>query len=249
MGLELTQIESEIKQLQADIVNHQVFQKIKTLDGLCKFLEGHVYAVWDFMSLLKAIQKNVTYPFIPWRPSSFDKNLVRIINEIVLEEESDLIEGIGPIDHFTLYLDGMVDVGANVNKILHACLANDLSELSSAENRFVSFHFDLAKQGNLESQVGAFFFARESLIPSMFTAFLENLTASLREENFMITRRTLLYFKRHIEIDGGKHRDLSKKVMEIVCGGDSTKQLAALVAARDSLLHRKELWDDISSRF
>lgn len=248
MILECNQLQVEIEQLQAEICGHHVYGKILNLEWLCKFLEGHVFAVWDFMSLLKAIQKKVTFQELPWRPSSFDKRLVRIVNEIVLDEESDLVEGVGPIDHFTLYLDGMVDVGANVNKIMHACLTNDLSELSIAERSFVSFHFELAKNGSLESLVGAFFFARENLIPGMFHSFLSSLADSLHENNSSMTKRIHLYFNRHIEIDGNKHGDLSRTVMKMVCGDDLNKTHAALVAARTSLQLRKALWDDISSR-
>jgi len=68
-------------------------------------MEHHIYAVWDFMSLLKALQAAVAPAQSPWMPSSRPE-LRRFINEIVLGEECDEYNVAGMrrfISHFELY--------------------------------------------------------------------------------------------------------------------------------------------------
>ena len=64
----LENLELEIGHLRNQLVNHPVYANIKDLDGLKCFMESHVYAVWDFMSLLKALQINLTCVSLPWVP-------------------------------------------------------------------------------------------------------------------------------------------------------------------------------------
>ena len=73
--------------------------------------QNHVFAVWDFMSLLKVLQRHLTCVDIPWEPKGFRESR-RLINEIVLGEESDFVGGQN-ISHLELYLDSMKDAKAD----------------------------------------------------------------------------------------------------------------------------------------
>ena len=72
-----------------------------------------MFAVWDFMSLLKAIQRELCGVGVPWVPSP-NLQATRLVNEIVLGEESDEDGEGGYASHFVLYRRAMQRCGANV---------------------------------------------------------------------------------------------------------------------------------------
>ena len=40
--------------------NHKIYFSIKNIDHLKTFMNSHVFAVWDFMSILKYLQNQLT---------------------------------------------------------------------------------------------------------------------------------------------------------------------------------------------
>ena len=108
----LDETQSERNQLK----NHPIYNSIKTEKHLHVFMENHVFAVWDFMSVLKSLQKEFTCVEIPWRPKT-NGNLSRMLNEIVLAEESDVDRYGQYLSHFEIYYHAMKEAGADTKKI------------------------------------------------------------------------------------------------------------------------------------
>src|SRR6267378_3457341 len=108
-----------VERLKEKLTRHPIYESVETLRDLRCFMEHHIYAVWDFMSLLKALQAAVAPAQTPWMPSS-RRELRRFINEIVLGEECDEYNVDGTrrfISHFELYLLSMEEVKADTGPI------------------------------------------------------------------------------------------------------------------------------------
>jgi Protein of unknown function (DUF3050) len=79
-------------------------------------MQMHVFAVWDFMSLVKRLQSELTSNSLPWIPA-LSARIARFTNEVVLGEESDVGPDGKPISHFELYLRAMDEIGADTTEI------------------------------------------------------------------------------------------------------------------------------------
>tara|TARA_R110002126_G_scaffold127718_3_gene270097 strand:- start:2271 stop:2939 length:669 start_codon:yes stop_codon:yes gene_type:complete len=211
-------------------------------------MESHVYAVWDFMSLLKALQINLTCTLLPWKPV-INTNTARFINEIVLEEETDVNE-LGVLkSHYEMYLDAMVEVGADTTKISEFLNSIDEldsvlktiqnSDLNAAVKSFLSFTFEMINTQQPHKIAAAFTFGREELIPDMFLKIVE----SAGKDAYP---KLEYYLRRHIELDGDEHGPLSIKMIQELCGDDQVKWYEVVECSENALQQRINLWNHIA---
>ena len=229
-----------IRAEQDRLVTHPLYKEIKDLKSLRAFMETHVFAVWDFMSLLKSLQREITCVSVPWRPSGYSSELLRFINQIVLGEESDVDQNGKAVSHFELYLSGMDEVGADTSTIRSFIKAPDLDLIPESARDFVKYNLSLAESGTPVEVASAFFFGREKLIPEMFDSMVKIL------ESHRIEAPTFKYYlERHIEVDGGEHGPLAERCLKELIGENPESQRLAEKTALESLKARSSLWDKV----
>jgi hypothetical protein len=242
-------------QPQKDILlQHSLYEKVKTIDDLHKFLESHVYAVWDFMSLLKALQSKLTCTTTPWFATENPETRY-LINEIVLAEESDLTLDGKRLSHFEMYVEAMQSCGAQTSE-LEAFLQNVIdtknvfiaikqSNLHPNVKAFLDFTFRVIEEGKVHKIAACFTFGREDLIPNMFTEILKNFQQNFPETDLS---KLIYYFERHIELDADEHGPMAMQMITELCQDDQQKWAAVEEVSIQALEKRIGLWNAIEEK-
>jgi len=249
----LDKIQQEISPLREKLIQHKMYAKIKTVEDFQRFMEQHIFAVWDFMSLLKSLQRGLTSVEVPWSPVG-SPTTRRFINEIVLGEESDMDDNGKVASHFELYLEAMEQIGAKTTEIkkLIAFVEEGYSVTSALTfvniqeetKEFVRFTFSMIETEELHKIASIFTFGREDLIPDMFIEILREMKENGQED----ISKLLYYLERHIEIDGGDHGPISLKMIDELCKNDAEKWDEVLESAKLSLHYRVRLWDGVQKQ-
>ncbi|KQC34453.1 heme oxygenase [Nonlabens sp. YIK11] len=236
------------------LLQHPLYTAINTTSHLQTFMKSHVYAVWDFMSLLKALQQQLTCTTLPWRPVG-DTQLRYLINEIVLAEETDEDMNGHRLSHYEMYLDAMQAAGITTEKVENQ-ISNWKSvdqvlevtatdELPAHVSQFLNNTFTVIKRGKAHEIAAAFTYGREDLIPEMFTEIIAGLEKS---EVAIDLSKIKYYFDRHIELDGDEHGPMAHKMVALLCGDDETKWKEATTVSQQALESRYELFSGILER-
>ncbi len=235
--------------LREKLLHHPLFAALKEPKHLQVFMEAHVFAVWDFMSLLKRLQRELTCVELPWLPPR-DAEAARLINEIVLGEETDLTAEGAAQSHFELYVEAMQEMNADILPI-----RNFIEQLESSRSwkkalneascplfvkEFTRASLEMACEGSREDVLGAFFYGREELIPALFQGLLDRW--SLSEHS---VPRFAYYIKRHIHLDQNEHGPAAERLLERLLGTDIHARIRVLEAACLAIESRLALWDGV----
>lgn len=242
----LTETESE----RGALFTHRLYRSLDGLEDVQTFMAHHVFAVWDFMSLLKRLQSHVTCVSAPWRPVG-DGLVRRFINEIVLEEESDEVTPGHYASHFEIYLAAMDQAGADrsgISAFLQGLEAGlEVEEalrhpaVPEGARAFVTQTWRTISTSGIHCVAASFAFSRESIIPDMF----EPLVASLSEAHPGKLDGLLWYMRRHIALDGDLHNDLAQRLAAVMMKGSAERWSEGTEGVRESLLARIALWDAV----
>jgi len=246
----LNRIRDRLQPIRSGLLNHGLYNLLTDEASLRLFMEHHVFAVWDFMSVLKTLQLRLTCASVPWTPPR-NRAACRLINEIVLAEESDQDLDGGYCSHFDLYRQAMQRFGASaagVDALTEAVASGQSLEralrssaVPAAAARFIRDTFDAIGSGQPHLIAAIFTFGREDLLPDVFQQIVDRLNTQ--------TGGTLApfiyYLQRHIDLDGGEHGRMSLHLVETLCGEDPERWSAAEEAASRALLSRQQLWDGV----
>ena len=250
--MSIAAIHKNIQPLKDVLLNHPLYPKITTPEALNIFLAHHVFAVWDFMSLLKALQNKLTCTTTPWK-ASVNPEVRYLINEIVLAEESDLTLDGKRLSHYEMYIEAMQDCGASTTAVealiesledtQNIFVSINQSHLNEAVKDFLTFTFKVIERGQAHEIASAFTFGREDLIPSMFTAILNNFKEVFPEKDFS---KLIYYFERHIELDADEHGPMAMQMITSLAENNPVKWQEMEVIAIEALEKRIALWDAIA---
>ena len=240
-------LQSDVENARQMAVEHPLYGSMTSVARVRTFMSLHVFAVWDFMSLLKALQQQLTCVEVPWVPQG-DGLCRRLINDIVLVEESDEVHG-SILSHFELYQQAMAQAGADTEP-LHRFLgalgprrdvraALRAAGLPEPGEQFVRTTWDVSEHGRTHELAAVFAFGRESLIPAMFTHVLEG-------EHCVPLLRD--YLERHVEVDEEEHTPMAVQMVIELCGDDPHRWATARQAVLRALEARRRLWDGILDR-
>ncbi len=239
-----------IESLRLRLEAHPIYAAVRTPDDLRVFMQHHVYSVWDFMSLIKYLQNEIAPARWPWTPAG-DASVQRFINELVLEEETDIaLPGHeGHTSHFMLYLAAMREIGADADtparfvqivaeQGIAAALAAGLAPAPSAA--FTGTTFDFLDSGKSHTVAAALALGREHVIPSMFRAFLSRMAVTeAQAPSFHY------YLNRHVHLDEDFHAPLSLRLLAALCGDNAEKWREAEAAAEAAVNARLLFWDGV----
>ncbi len=248
----IAHITHELSDLRKNLRDHKIYGTLQNTRDIKTFMEYHIFAVWDFMSLLKSLQQSLTHVHTPWTPAK-NPTLARFINEIILGEESDLNELNQPKSHFEMYLEAMAQMGASTSKIdafikeikkgTEVEKALDNLQLEKRVADFTKYTFQIISPQKVHLIASAFTFGREDIIPDMFNEILSE--GDINNEKY---NKITYYFNRHIELDGDEHGPLALQMVSELCGDDAQKWKEVLDVAKKALRHRIHLWDAISDK-
>ena len=247
-------IEGKIKSLRDKLLNHRLYSNIERIEDLQIFTENHIYAVWDFMSLLKALQIKLTCTKTPWVPNN-NSQTAYLINEIVLAEETDVNQLGERKSHYELYIDAMIDIGAkiefptkNINEIAsskNVFASIDNLELHKNIKEFLRFTFSVIEEGKPHKIAAIFTFGRENLIPNMFNEILREFEKNIKDKDIS---KLIYYFERHIELDEDEHGPMALEMVSMLAENDQKKWDEIEKISIEALEKRILLWDAINDQ-
>ncbi|RFS86591.1 DUF3050 domain-containing protein [Actinomadura spongiicola] len=243
----IERLKQAVESARDKVIGHPLYQRLNTQDAVVTFMEHHVFAVWDFMSLLKSLQRSLTCVQVPWVPTGPTVSR-RLINDITLVEESDELDD-GFISHFELYLDGMRQAGADTTRVDAfidllrggSPVAPALREAGVPEPaaEFVGVTWGFIADAPVHCQAAAFAFGREDLIPEMFDQVAALNAGSGNLSTFVD------YLRRHIQVDSEEHTPMAMQMLVDLCGGDDAKWAECEETVDLAFAARLRLWDGI----
>jgi len=245
-------VSSRYNTLVEQLNNHPLYSCLEDQKNLKIFMEHHVFAVWDFMSLIKALQSHLAPINIPWIPTK-NSHHANFINQLVLEEESDksLTNSTKAThaSHFEGYMNAMKDIGANtvpITQFIKRVESHGIKNALKTQNiprpsmNFMAFTFDLIERNQAHLLATVVAYGRETLIPELFQSIQKGL--KLKQS---VAPNLHAYLTRHVQLDKNEHGPLALRMADELCWNSEIKQSSAIDIAELALISRLNFWDGI----
>jgi hypothetical protein len=237
--------------LQEELNQHPIYSDLHNLSDLQLFMTHHVFPVWDFMSLIKYLQRHFAPTHIPWLPRG-NAPACHFINRLVLEEESCSYQGAdGRVlyaSHFERYLNAMREIGAAteaVSGFLQHIQEHGISQalqtapIPEPARRFMQTTFCILDEDRPHLAAAALILGRETIIPAMFQRLLQQMEISAEQAPGFHD-----YLKRHRHFDEGMYGSLSMQMLNSLCQ-DQDSLIDTEAAAEEALCARIRFWDGV----
>ena len=236
-----------------ELHRHPLPQAITSIADLRLFMEHHVFAVWDFMLLLKSLQQHLAPSVVPWVPPRHPE-IAGLVNSLVAEEECDVLpESLGgplPLSHFAIYRRAMVEIGADtavIDAVLEQASGGDLAAalhhpgIPALAACFLRTTQALIASAEVHALAAAFAYGRELLVPDLFRDLLDRLVV------LELPCPTLRwYLERHIVLDGDSHGPLAETMVRTLAGHDPAAHELVQIVRSQVLSDRAAFWDAIA---
>ena len=243
-------ISEQIAPLNDRLRSHPLYEAMKSVEDVRVFMENHVFAVWDFMTILKSLQRSLTCVETVWLPSG-NTLARRLVNEIVLCEESDEDGEGGYASHFEIYLRAMQRCQASTAQIdeFIAALRNGTGPLVALQNaripdctrQFVYRTLSTATHSQSCELAASFAYGREHMLPEVFERVIDEVGEIGNQQLGYFVN----YLHRHIEVDGDSHGPMAEEMIRNLCGDSELRWRLAEQAALRAVEARIRLWDGI----
>lgn len=250
----INEIERELQPTITELQKHDLYKRIQTPEHLQIFMQHQVFAVWDFMSLLKALQRRLTKTSTPWVPVG-DPEIRYLLNRIVLSEESDMDCFGKRLSHFEMYLKAMERTGANTNEIKNFLLqvthGTDIFLLIAAIKLphnikiFLKNTFETISEGKTHKLAAAFSFGRKDPNTTALLTAVDRIQKKFPKQDLKLTRYIL---ERRIQLAEQEQGPMTFKILEQLCKNDTQKWEEVQQTAKDCLEARLVLWNGIEDR-
>lgn len=236
-----------IRPLQRQVLDHPIYDALESAEDLRVFMAHHLFAAWDYMSLVKYLQDRIAPARVPWMPTG-DPGPRSLINRLVADEESGIFDEAGAPSgsHFEQYCRAMDEVGADkamsrrfldrvAEQGIDAALYSDLVPLPA--RYFTETSFCFIREDKPHVVAAALAFGRENLVPEMFRKFRDGSRIGDKAPRFHD------YLDRHLGPEAGYRGPLSLELVKVLCGGDPRLIEEAETAAEEAICARLRLWD------
>ena len=227
-------------------------QSLNSIKDLQIFMVNHVFAVWDFMCLVKSLQQVLAPSGSPWSPE-YSGSARRWVNEIILGEESDITIDGGHASHFESYIAAMQEIGLETTWITDwpayvkqqgFTTAVTHPNVPEPAKHFMMTTFEFIDSNKPWVICAALAFGRENLLPEQFQSVLTQLqAANVPCDKFK------WYLARHVDIDGNEHGPAATRLLEELCDNDPIRQQEATQAAIKAIQAREKYWDLIIQNY